>query len=245
MHNLHIYPDTPALIDAAAQRWAELSQTAIKQHACFHVALSGGTTPAALYHRLCSAEWIDKIEWQKVHIWFGDERNVPPDHPDSNYRMARETLLNHAPIPEEQIHPMRGEMDDPTEAAEQYGRALSDHVELVQDIPRFDLIMLGIGTDGHIASLFPGSRNLSEQHKTVSAAWIDEQKGWRISLTLPTIINAAQIMLIANGEGKSTILQQVFGDISKKKPLPATFIRDLPQAEWLLDAAAAKGITPL
>lgn len=240
MPNLYIYPDTSALIEAVTQRWVTLAKSTIEQQGCFHVALAGGTTPAALYRRLCSPEWIDKIDWSGVHIWFGDERCVPPDHVDSNYHMANETLLSRVPIPSGQIHPMRGEMADPREAAQEYANRLLNQTPVVQNLPGFDLIMLGIGTDGHIASLFPDSANLHERQRTVSAAWVDEQKGWRISLTLPTITNAAHIMLIANGEEKSAILQQVFSDSSEQKPFPATHIRDLPQTEWHLDALAAR-----
>jgi 6-phosphogluconolactonase len=240
MPNLHIYPDRQALIEAVAQRWFMLAQSAIEQRGCFHVALAGGSTPTALYEQLRSPDWIDKINWSAVHIWFGDERCVPSDHPDSNYRMASEALLSHVPIPRDQIHPMKGGMGNPQEAATEYSKMLLNQIHTNKGLPHFDLIMLGIGTDGHIASLFPGSANLHEQHRTVSAAWIDEQKGWRISLTLPTIIHAAHIMLMANGEEKTAILQQVFRDSPKETSFPASHIRDLPQTEWHLDALAAR-----
>lgn len=239
MHNIHIHSDAATLIDAAADRWIELARDAIRQRASFHVALSGGTTPAALHRRLGSQDMMEKIDWSRVHIWFGDERCVPPDHPDSNYRMARETLLQTTPIPADQIHRMRGESTHPPEAARQYGEELARTFGTTETFPRFDLIMLGIGTDGHIASLFPDSDNLREQQAAVSAAWIDEQKGWRLSLTLPVIQNARHVMLLACGENKAAILQRIFGDPSGANQLPAASVRDLPQTEWYLDAPAA------
>ncbi|MFC1684460.1 6-phosphogluconolactonase [Pseudomonadota bacterium] len=240
MHNIHIYPDAAALIDAAAARWIELARDAIQQRSSFHVALSGGTTPAALHRYLGSQDMAGEIDWSQVHIWFGDERCVPPDHPDSNYRMARETLLQTTPIPADQIHRMRGELPQPPEAARQYGEELAGTFGTTGAFPRFDLIMLGIGTDGHIASLFPDSDNLREQQAAVSAAWIDEQKGWRLSLTLPVIQNAHHVMLLASGENKAAILQRIFRDRSGAKQLPAASVRDLPQTEWHLDIPAAK-----
>jgi 6-phosphogluconolactonase len=244
-NNIHIHPDSESLIEAAALHWAKLANAAIDRHTCFHVALSGGSTPAALHRRLAQHDFADKIDWSRTHIWFGDERCVGPEHPDSNYRMARETLLQLTPIPPEQIHRIHGEASQPPQAAQQYATLLEKLLPTRHDLPCFDLMMLGIGADGHIASLFPNSENLKVRHTTVSAAWIDTQKGWRISLTLPVIQNARHIMLLASGKGKADILEKVLGNHPATDALPATLIRGLPQTEWFLDHASTIGLRHL
>lgn len=239
MNNIHIYPDTDLLIEAAAQRWITIAQKAIDRHSCFHVALSGGGTPAALHRRLGAHDLADQIDWNHVHIWFGDERCVSPEHPDSNYRMVKETLLQSISVPPDQVHRIHGETPHPPEAAQDYAVTLEKLLPKYQASPHFDLIMLGIGTDGHIASLFPNSDNLKERQASTSAAWIDTQKGWRISLTSPVIREASHIMLLATGENKANILEQVLNGSSNTNELPAMLIKDLPQTEWFLDNLAA------
>ncbi len=239
---IHVLPDHSSQIAAAARRWVALAKTALTIRGVFHVALAGGSTPAALYRQLSDPALTGQLDWSRVHIWFGDERCVDPKHPDSNYRMAKESLLRHVPLPSAHIHRMQGEAQDQPKAARDYSRALASICEQAGGFPVIDLALLGIGMDGHIASLFPGSDTLQETKTSVCAAYIDEEKGWRISLTLPVIRHARHVMVLASGAAKADILARVLSGCHDAAPLPASLIRDLPQIEWFLDRAAVAEI---
>lgn len=238
-NRIHVHPDHASQIAAAASRWVALAKTALAIRGVFHVALAGGSTPAALYRQLGDPALTGQLDWSRVHVWFGDERCVDPGHPDSNYRMANESLLRHVPLAHNHVHRIPGEAADRPQAARDYGRALTEACEQAAGFPVLDLVLLGIGMDGHIASLFPGSDTLQETKAHVSAAHIDEEKGWRISLTLPVIRHARHVMVLASGAAKADILSRVLSGSHDAAQLPASLIRDLPQIEWFLDRAAA------
>jgi 6-phosphogluconolactonase len=170
------------------------------------VALSGGSTPKAMF-RVLADEFRDRVSWSKIHFFWSDERHVPPDHPDSNYRMANETLLSHVPVPPENIHRIHGENPNAAEAASEYEQTLRDVTK--QTLPRLDLIFLGLGTDGHTASIFPGSEVLRERKRLVAAPWVEKLKTYRITMTLPLINNATSVVFLVSGAEKAEIVKEV------------------------------------
>jgi len=237
--DLRIYPDNETLIEAAVGRWLVLADSAIATRGRFHVALSGGGTPRALYRRLARSPVAERVSWDKVHVYFSDERTVPPDHEDSNYRMAREALLDHVPIPAAQVHRMEGESLDPHAAASRYTRILTKYLPLsAQGVAQFDLLMLGLGQDGHVASLFPATPVLHERARLVEAVQVDKLHTWRITLTLPVIDHARQVMILVSGADKAMIIRDVF-TTRRTPPYPVQLINPLGALEWYLDQAAA------
>ncbi len=201
---LHVHATPEEAAEALARVVCSLSADSIAARGRFTVALSGGSTPAALYRLLASPPLADDIDWSRWHVFWGDERCVPPDHPDSNYGMARRTLLDHVPIPTVQVHRMVGE-DPPQQAAEAYAAALAD--ALAPD-GRLDLALLGIGDDGHTASLFPGTAALDERERLVAASWAPQLDAYRITLTLPALNRARQVAVLATGADKADAVRR-------------------------------------
>jgi 6-phosphogluconolactonase len=241
MRHIRTYPDAHSLAHAAGEHFIAVAAEAIAARGQFSVALSGGSTPRPLYEHLAREELASRLPWSSVHVFWGDERCVPPDHPDSNYAMARETLLDHVPIPRSNVHRIRGEMD-PAEAAAVYERTLRRFFgpSPEPEIRTFDLALLGMGTDGHTASLFPGSELLEEPSRWAAAHHADRGRGWRITLT-PAAINASRhVTFVVSGAGKAAILQRVLAGPRKHGLLPAQIIVPKSgQLLWLLDSAAA------
>lgn len=200
------------------------------------IALSGGSTPLRFHGLLAAADGID---WSRVHVYWGDERTVGPTDADSNYRMAKETLLDHVSIPERQIHRMQGEID-PDQAARAYEQTLRTTFGVEwPEVPQFDLNVLGLGADGHTASLFPGTTALEERERWVVANDVPQQHTWRITLTYP-ILNAARLTLVlAAGASKADAVRDIFDPNSQSKP-PAAFVRPSGEMIWLLDTPAAQ-----
>lgn len=258
-----ILPDPLALAREAAMRFVSIARDAIEQHDRFNVALSGGSTPRELYALLATPEFAKQIDWARVHIFWGDERAVPPDHPDSNYRMANEALLSHVPILTENVHRIHAELK-PEDAAREYEHELLKFfqpqsaqgtqrktvflsgaknlpVSPVANNARFDLVLLGLGANGHTASLFPHTRVLRETQHWVAAEYIDEVKMWRITLTAPIINAAANILWLVAGADKAATVREVLRGVYRPDDLPAQLI--LPthgRAVWLLDKDAAR-----
>jgi 6-phosphogluconolactonase len=199
LDQVQAYPDMAGLARAAAEYFVTLSAIAIAAHERFTVALAGGSTPRAMYALLTLDEFATRVDWSRVQVFWGDERCVPPDHPDSNYRMARTTLLDHVPLPVGNVHRIHGELE-PVQAATEYQEVLRAFFspsyvgrEIDQTpVARFDLILLGMGDDGHAASLFPGTAALGEQERWAMAHYVDKLGEWRITLT-PALLNAAAI----------------------------------------------------
>jgi len=238
--NIRVF-DSPAAMAAALaddfHRAVELSKARNK---AFTVALSGGHTPRIVFELLAKPPYQNLIDWQRVHFFWGDERCVPPDHPDSNYGMTRRTLLSHISIPLENVHRIQGE-SEPSKECSRYEAEIRRHFGcLDSDISVFDWIHLGLGTDGHTASLFPNSSALVEK-KLLCAAVVHPNSGQqRITLTLPTINSARRISFLVTGQDKAYIVKAILSVQEKSESLPATLVHpEKGIVEWFLDSAAA------
>ena len=223
----------------AAELFVAKAQQAIAVNGHFSVALSGGSTPRSLYAHLAEPDVASRIHWETVHLFWGDERCVPPEHTDSNFRMVSETLLEHIAIPAQNIHRIQGELQ-PSEASAQYEHELYDFFE---GTPRFDLILLGLGDDGHTASLFPFSPALQEQTRWVVAVSHETSPSplvSRVTLTLPVINNAQNIVFLVSGARKASRLAEILNAPAKFHELPAQAVRPNDgERLWLIDKAAA------
>lgn len=244
--------------NTVAHRAAELIAAAIMRNQSdksnqpypdFRIALAGGSTPRLLYQLLSRPPWKTSIPWNHVRWFLGDERFVPPDHPDSNYRMIRENLFAPAGVPETKQFPMRTELPTPQATAEDYAEILHDQLSHASagsenDPPLFDLALLGMGDDGHTASLFPHTSALDEQVNPAVANYVEKLKSWRITLTPPVLLSAAQKTILVTGEEKATALAEVLQGNLDIKRYPAQMLRDADgqsnNTTWLIDKAAAK-----
>ena len=238
-----MYSNAAGLAGAAAAHFVEQAVAAIEARGRFAVALPGGSTPRATYALLAGPEFARRIDWARVHVFWGDERCVPPDHPDSNYSMARETLLDHVPIPVENVHRVRGEID-PAQAADEYERTLRDFFATrpgeAEAATCFDLILLGMGGDGHTASLFPGTAAIHEDTRWVVAHFVDQLNAWRLTLTPIAINAAAQVTFLVAGAGKAERLREVLTGPLQPDRLPSQIVQPAAgRLLWLLDTAAA------
>ena len=231
--------DSPKEVaQTAADHFVQLSRVAIAARERFTVALSGGSTPRRVYQLLASNEYRDQIEWSRTHIFFGDERCVPANDPASNYRMAYETMISHLPIPVENVHPINGEGEAATNARA-YEEELRTHFPNFS-WPRFDLIFLGLGDDGHTASLFPGTAALKEQNAWVVANWVEELRSFRITLTVPAINHAREISFLVTGTEKAKALATVLRGQKNEEMYPAQLVQpENGSLIWLVDKAAA------
>ena len=232
--------DTPAAIaEAAARLIFEVAQDAVAARGRFTIALAGGGTPRATYERLTLAPYAERMPWAHTWVFFGDERGVAPDHPDSNYRMASAALLSKVAIPPEQVFRIHGESESPDEAAAEYGRRLIETFGTRRGaIPRFDLILLGLGVDGHTASLFPGSPAVREVFRPVVAVYSAAAAiPQRVTFTFPIITAAAQVAFLVAGGEKAKVVKAVLVDGAM---LPAAMARPTSgRLRWLLDRDAA------
>jgi 6-phosphogluconolactonase len=235
---LKVVPDAAALSAAAVAEIGNSADAAIAANGRFCVALSGGNTPRAVYS-LLAEQRKNTLPWDKVYVFFGDERPVPPDHPDSNYRMARESLLSKVPIPPANVFRIPAELPA-KEAAGQYDQELRTFFRLgANDWPRFDLILLGTGEEGHTASLFPGSPALEERSRLVAANWVDKVHGDRITFTYPVLNHALRVVFLVSGQGKAQILRDIF-DPALKGHFPVQAVQpDNGTVLWIVDRDAA------
>jgi 6-phosphogluconolactonase len=220
-------------------------RNAVQERGASAVALAGGTTPRGLYERLAAgggAPGPDPVPWDRVHLFWGDERHVPPEHPESNYRMALDSLLSKVPVPSANIHRIRAEEPDARRAAAEYERELRAFFRLGTDqTPRFDLVLLGMGVDGHTASLFPGSEALRETSRLVAAPVIEKQGSRRITLTPRVFNNSACVMFLVTGSAKAGTLRDVLEGEHEPDRLPAQIIRPLQgDLLWIVDRAAGR-----
>jgi 6-phosphogluconolactonase len=234
--------NTPAdLFLAAAEEFAALAAQAVQSHGRFTVALSGGSTPKSLYSLLASGS-IPDIPWDKTFLFFGDERFVSPDHPDSNYRMVHETGL-FSKVFNDQVFRVPTEEKDPDIAARDYEQTLQKFFNLKPgEFPRFDLILLGLGPDGHTASLFPATAALNEKNRVVVANWVEKFHSYRITFTLPVLNHAACDMFLVSGKDKADMVRQVLVDKNADLPSQKVYPED-GRLLWLLDAAAGSGLS--
>jgi 6-phosphogluconolactonase len=238
MRRVEVEESADALYHAVAEQFVRLTTDALNARGHCAVALSGGSSPKGVYQLLAAPTFRARIRWSDIHFFWGDERHVPPDHPDSNYRMAVEAMLSKVPVPPANVHRMRGELPDAGHAALAYEEKVSECVD-GEPIPRFDVIHLGLGTDGHIASLFPGSAALEERQRLCVANWVEKLQTWRITLTLPVLNAAHAVVFIATGPEKASIVQQVMRD-PIPQAFPAQLIRPVDgELWWMLDRAAS------
>lgn len=240
---IKIYKDLQELSAAAARLFIENATQAIATRGRFLTALSGGGTPKPLYELLAQAPYRSQIRWDKVHVFWGDERCVPKEDPGNNYFQARQALLDHVPLPAENIHPVASELE-PESAARDYAQVLRDFSTPPLTFPRFDLVLLGMGDDGHTASLFPNSP-VDESLPVISVtANYQDRPARRVSLT-PLVFNAAkQVIFIAVGKSKAERLASILNGDYHPALLPAQRIRpDEGEVLWLVDEAAAEMIT--
>lgn len=238
---IRVYNDLEDLSQAAAELFTLQSRQASLICGRFSVALSGGETPHRMYEILATQPYRKRIHWDEVHIFWSDERYVPEDDPRSNARMAREVLLNHVPIPIDHIHPIRCELS-PQQAAVQYEQELRKFFS--NQNPNFHLILLGLGANGHIASLFPHTPVLNEKVKWVSEVYVKEQEMHRITLTAPYINQASQVVFLVSGADKAQVLKNVLEGPYQPRELPAQLIRlDGKPPLWLVDKAASLKLT--
>jgi 6-phosphogluconolactonase len=238
---LLVLDDPTEVAQVAAAGFVKLGREAIAERGRFAVALAGGSTPKRVYELLASDNYREQLDWSKVHIFFGDERCVPPDNAESNYRMANEALLSRVSLPARNIHRMNGVGDAISNA-----RLYEDEMRtFFNDAtwPRFDLILLGMGDDGHTASLFPGTEVLMEGEAWVVGLWVEKLGAYRITLTAPAINHAAHILFLVTGENKAARLAEILKGERDPMRLPAQLIKPLDGSpEWLIDKAASGGL---
>jgi 6-phosphogluconolactonase len=239
MQTIKIYPDPHSLAQAAAARFIQEGNLAIQKRGRFTAALSGGSTPQMAYEILAAKDTSRQLDWSKIHLFWGDERCVPPEHPESNFRMANEVLLKHLPIPDTNIHRMEGE-NDPHLAAVNYQVILEN---IFGATPRFDLICLGMGADGHTASLFPGQLDTQEIETWTAANYVEKVQSWRLTLT-PAVINQARnIVFLVSGDNKADTLKQVLVGEYKPEVYPSQMIKpSAGKLSWYIDQAASSGL---
>ncbi len=226
-----VLPNPAALAHEAADRLAAIARSAITAQGRFTVALSGGSTPKPLYEQLVT----QPIEWEHIQVFWGDERCVPPDHPESNYGLAQRALLSHVDIPAQNVHRLQGETD-PVQAAQQYEGEMR---AIFGGLPRFDLILLGMGSDGHTASLFPGTAALHEQRRWVMAQYVEKLQTMRLTLTPLVINHAANVIFLIAGSDKRAALQSVWHGAHDPDHFPAQIVAPIAgRVIWLVDQAA-------
>lgn len=239
--DINIYPTSQSLMEAAATHVVHHAGQAIQERNVCSIALAGGSTPKRLYELLATSPFHTQVEWTKIQVFWGDERHVPPEHADSNYRMADEALLRQVPIPPNHIHRVPGELPDAQTVADRYEAALRTQFHVPEpDIPRFDLILLGMGLDGHTASLFPGTPAVDESRRLVVASWVEQFQAYRITFT-PVLLNRArQVTFLISGGEKAETLAAVLEGPLQPHALPAQIIRPNPgHLTWFLDREAA------
>ena len=241
--NLSVFSDASTLASGAAELFAQQAKDAVAARGRFSVALAGGQTPNDLYVRLAGR---DDLPWDSIHVFWGDERHVPPDHRDSNFRAASETLLTRVPIAPAHVHRIRGELPDASTAAAEYEQALRREFPVDGTTPPvFDLVLLGLGADGHTASLFPGSEALHEDSRLALAPFIPQVRGFRITLTLPVLNGATSVVFLVSGAEKAKVLQGVLEGPEQPTRFPAQAVQPVHgRLHWFVDAAAAARLRP-
>lgn len=236
---VRVLPTQEELFRAAAEVFCEIGAQAIRERGRYTVALSGGSTPRGLHHEL-AATFSSELPWDKVFFFWGDERHVPPDFPESNYRMAKETLLTKLPIPPDHIFRMSGELPDANQAGLIYEQTLREFFHPAPaHFPSLDFNLLGMGPDGHTASLFPGTAALQERQRWVVGNWVPQHDTWRITLTYPVINSSQVVMFLVSGEQKADMVRKALNDPSAN--LPCQGVQPVSGAlMWFLDQGAGK-----
>ena len=245
--DVRVFPDLPSLSRAAAEELVERSREAILARGRFTVILAGGSTPKTLYTLLGEDPQLkDQVAWDKVHFFFSDERHVPPEHPENNYRMAYRALLSKIPAPPWNAHRMATELPDAEPVAEYCEEILRQFFRLgPQEVPRFDLVLLGMGADGHTASLFPGSDALQETKRLAVATWVEVLKARRITLTIPVFNNAEEVLFLVSGPEKAEALHKVLEGPEDPERYPAQAVQPRQGRRlFFVDREAARLLKP-
>jgi 6-phosphogluconolactonase len=240
-----VFPDLEAAAASAAERFAAACDRAVAARGACAVALSGGDTPKPLFARLAGDPYRRRIPWDRLYVFWGDERCVPPGDPRSNFKMANDLLLSKVPVPKAQIFRMPADTDDHAAAAAAYERTLRAHLPATADgWPRFDFNLLGLGANAHTASLFPHTPAVREGSRAVVAQYIDEVGMWRMTLTVPVLRRAAETVFLVAGASKAGAVRAALEGPPNGEDVPASVIRPLDgRIIWLLDAAAASGLS--
>lgn len=235
LNEVRVFESSADLMEATAQEILKAAQQAVSERGRFTWALSGGSTPRGLYRLLASGPFRDRMPWEAIHFFWGDERHVPPDHPESNFRMAREAMLDAVPVLPGNVHRIRAEEPDAERAAAEYEEEIRS---FFSSETRFDLILLGLGKDGHTASLFPGSTAVHERERLVVAVWVEAQQAFRITLTPPVLNNAGRAVFLVSGEDKAQALHSVIEGERNPERYPAQVVEG--NRLWMVDRPAAR-----
>jgi len=241
---VRIFETSEDLARAATEECVRLAMEAVEARGSFSIALAGGSTPKRLYALLASEpdySFRARFPWRETHFFWGDERHVPPNHADSNYRMAFDTMLSKVPVSLSQLHRIEGETLDATKAAQAYEEDLLQHFHLTRGTwPEFDLALLGLGPDGHTASLFPGTEALDEMSRLATAVWVPKFQTSRVTLTAPLLNHAASVLFLVSGKDKAEALRAVLQGEFQPRRYPAQLIRpEQGNLTWLADRDAA------
>lgn len=244
---IRVHANALELSRFAAEQFVGLALEALHRKGLFTVALAGGSTPKTLYRLLVnrSEPFRSQLSWEMIHFFWGDERHVPPSHPDSNYHMASEIIFSKVPVLAKNIHRIRSEVADAGKAADEYERTLLRFFTLTTgQLPRFDLILLGMGSDGHIVSIFPDSDVINEKERLVVAPWIEKLKSYRVTLTPSVLNHAAAVIFLVTGAEKAKALREVLEGEYEPARFPAQIIRPTTgNLLWLADRDAARHLS--
>ncbi len=243
---IRIFPDAEAVSHAAAEEFVRVAREAVSARGRFTVTLSGGTTPQRLFQLLAAPPFRDEVDWSKVEVFWGDERSVPPDHKDSNYRMAREAMLDRLPtLPAAHVHRLEADRADRDAAAREYEALIARGfgVPFPGTPPAFDLVLLGMGPDGHTASLFPDTTALSEKTRWVVVNYVPKFATDRLTLTVPILNRAREVLFLVAGTDKTIPLAEVLEGPPDTNRLPSQLIRPEGRLVWFVDRAASSRLT--
>lgn len=243
---LEVFADQSALSHAAAEEITSAARLAVAQTGRFTIALSGGPAPGPVFDVLAQEEpFRSSFPWQETHFFWGDERHVPPEHAESNYRLADSHMLSKVPVPEQNVHRVRAELPDAHEAADLYELALREFFGVPDGgFPRFDLMLQGLGNNGHTASLFPGTTALAERQRLMVATWIEKLQAHRLTVTFPVLNNAATVLFVVSGQKPADALNQVLFGPRLSVPLPAQLVAPSSgRLIWLADREAASRLS--
>ncbi len=239
--NIKVFQSKESMIHSLAEAIVDLARRKAEATGRFTVALSGGSTPKPLYESFASSQYLHKIPWDKVFFFFGDERCVPHDSEDSNYHMVHEAILSKVPVPAENIFPTEMQDVNPEASAELYEKTIKKFFALGENqLPRFDLMLLGLGPDGHTASLFPGTKALEERQRLVVSNYVEKMSTHRITLTLPVINNSENIIFVVAGHDKAPVIAHILGEKTADQHLyPAQLVKATDGSlKWYLDREA-------
>jgi 6-phosphogluconolactonase len=237
---LQIVPDAASLYQVAAAEFVKAAAVSIETQGSFSVALSGGSTPRGMFALMAGDGLRGQVRWDRVFFFWGDERHVPPDHADSNFRMAREALLSHLSLRDDQVFRIHSENTDAAAAAQEYESTVRQFFGVADgQFPRFDLVLLGMGPDGHTASLFPGTKALLERTRVAVANWVGKFNAYRVTMTAPAINASARVLFLIGGEDKAPALKAVLEGPLEVSQLPAQLIHPRDGSlVWLCDRAS-------